>query len=211
MHTTIDDYIASFPIQTQKALKEIRAFIRIAAPDAEEKISYAIPTFHLNGNLVHFAGFKNHIGFYPGPSGIEAFKKKLSRYKGAKGSVQFPLNESIPYDLIIEIVQFRILENTTKTTKKSNLRTCKLGHKFNKTSDCPTCPICEKARVPKADWMTAFGAPARRAFESAGLIQLKEFSKHTETEIKAMHGLGPSSLTKLTALLKQNNIHFKKQ
>ncbi|EQB20626.1 hypothetical protein UNSWDHB_2051 [Dehalobacter sp. UNSWDHB] len=100
-----------FPDETQEILRAIRNVIREAAPDAVEKISYQMPTFVLNGNLVHFAAFKNHIGFYPTPSGIEAFKQELAGYKGAKGSVQFPLNKPIPYELISKIVKYRVAEN----------------------------------------------------------------------------------------------------
>ena len=116
---SIDEYIATFPVETQKILKKIRATIKTAAPDAEEKISYQMPTFDLKGNLVHFAAFKNHIGFYPTPSGIEKFKKELAVYEGAKGSVQFPLDKPIPYDLISKIVMFRVKENLAKAKKKN--------------------------------------------------------------------------------------------
>lgn len=118
---TIDDYIANFPKEIQKILEEIRITIKNAAPEAQETISYAIPTFTLNGNLVHFAAFKNHVGFYPASSGIQAFKQELSLYKGAKGSVQFPLNKHIPLDLITRIVKFRVAENV----KKKKLRNLK--------------------------------------------------------------------------------------
>jgi uncharacterized protein YdhG (YjbR/CyaY superfamily) len=111
---SIDEYIATFPKEIQKILEEIRATIKAAAPDAEEKISYQMPTFTLNGNLAHFAAFKKHIGFYPTPTGIEKFKKELSAYEGAKGSVQFPLDKPIPYDLISKIVKFRAKENLAK-------------------------------------------------------------------------------------------------
>jgi uncharacterized protein YdhG (YjbR/CyaY superfamily) len=95
-------------------LKELRAAIQSAAPNAAEKISYQMPTFYLYGNLVHFAAYENHIGFYPAPSGIEAFKDKLSAYKGAKGSVQFPLSQPLPLNLIRKIVKFRVAENMKK-------------------------------------------------------------------------------------------------
>ena len=108
---TIDAYIAGFPEETQLILQKVRKTIREAAPDATEAISYGMPTFKLNGNLVHFAAYKHHIGFYPAPSGIERFKEPLSKYKSAKGSVQFQLNEPIPYALIMEIVAFRRREN----------------------------------------------------------------------------------------------------
>ena len=116
--TTIDEYIATFPKDVQTILQKIRATIRKAAPQAEEAISYQMPTFKLNGNLVHFAAFKSHIGFYPVPSGIEKFKKELSAYKGAKGSVQFPLDQPIPYGLIGRIVKFRVKENLEKAKAK---------------------------------------------------------------------------------------------
>lgn len=114
----IDKYIASFPEEVQTILEKIRKTIRKAAPNAEEIMNYGIPTFTLEGNLVHFAGFKNHVGFYPTPSGIEKFKKELSRYEGAKGSVQFPLDQPIPYDLISRITVFRITENLERAEAK---------------------------------------------------------------------------------------------
>jgi uncharacterized protein YdhG (YjbR/CyaY superfamily) len=115
---TIDEYIAGFPPEVQEILQKIRMIVREAAPDAEEKISYQMPTFYLHGNLVHFAAFKNHIGFYPVPSGIEAFKEELSKYEGGKGSVQFPLSQPIPYDLVSRIVKFRVKENLEKAEGK---------------------------------------------------------------------------------------------
>ena len=116
--TDIDAYIAGFPTKTQKILEKLRATIRKAAPDAAEKIGYGIPTFTLNGNLVHFAGYVNHIGFYPAPSGIEAFSKELSVYEGAKGSIKFPIEKPLPFDLITKIVKFRVKENMDKPVKK---------------------------------------------------------------------------------------------
>ena len=116
---SIDEYIATFPKDIQKILEELRATIKAAAPDSEEKISYQMPTFFMNGNLVHFAAFKKHIGFYPTPSGIEAFQKELSVYDGAKGSVQFPIDEPIPLKLISRIVKFRAAENLKKAKIKS--------------------------------------------------------------------------------------------
>lgn len=111
----IDTYIDSFPIVTQKILEQVRVTIRKAAPQAKERINYGIPTFTLNGNLVHFAGFKNHIGFYPTPSAIDAFRKELSVYEGAKGSVKFPIDKPMPLDLIYRIVKFRVEECQVKT------------------------------------------------------------------------------------------------
>jgi len=111
---TIDDFISSFPDETQEKLEIIRRIVKEEAPEAEETISYGIPTFKLNGNLVHFAALKNHIGFYPTPSGIEQFKEKFSQYKTSKGAVQFPLGEPLPEDLIRKVVVFRLRENLHK-------------------------------------------------------------------------------------------------
>jgi uncharacterized protein YdhG (YjbR/CyaY superfamily) len=115
----IDEYILGFPEKVQDILQKIRLTIKKAAPEAEEVISYQMPTFRLHGNIVHFAAFKNHIGFYPVPSGIEAFKKELSHYKGGKGSIQFPINGKIPYALITKIVRFRVMENMGKLQKRN--------------------------------------------------------------------------------------------
>lgn len=117
--TSIDEYIAAFPKETQKILREIRETIKAAAPNAEEKISYQMPTFFLNGNLIHFAAFKNHIGIYPTPSGTEAFKRELSKYQGAKGSVRLPIDEPMPLKLIARIVRYRVAENLKKAKGKS--------------------------------------------------------------------------------------------
>lgn len=114
----IDEYIAGFPPDIQAKLEKIRAAIRKAAPDAEEAIKYMIPTFTLQGNLVHFAAFKNHIGFYPAPKGIEAFKDELAEYEGGKGTIQFPLDKPIPYALIGKIVKFRVQDNLERAAAK---------------------------------------------------------------------------------------------
>jgi uncharacterized protein YdhG (YjbR/CyaY superfamily) len=118
----IDEYIAGFPKDIQQRLEKIRMTIREAAPDAEEAIKYQMPTFTLKGNLVHFAAFKNHIGFYPAPRGIEQFKDELSAYEGAKGTVRFPLGQPIPYELIGRIVKFRVQDNLQKSAAKGKKR-----------------------------------------------------------------------------------------
>jgi uncharacterized protein YdhG (YjbR/CyaY superfamily) len=114
----IDEYIADFPEDVQVILEQMRSTIKKAAPNAEETINYAIPTFTLNGNLVHFAGYKNHIGFYATPSGNEAFEKELSTYKVGKGSIQFPIDEPLPVSLITKMVKYRVKENMEKGLKK---------------------------------------------------------------------------------------------
>jgi uncharacterized protein YdhG (YjbR/CyaY superfamily) len=115
-YSTIDEYISSFPKNIQKMLGDVRSVIRKIAPDSVEAISYGIPTFKLNGNLVHFAAFKNHIGFYPAPNGIEEFEKELSVYKQGKGSVQFPVDKPLPLDLISKIVKYRVKKNSEKNS-----------------------------------------------------------------------------------------------
>mgnify|MGYP002336528972 CR=1 FL=1 len=120
--TSIDEYIATFPDDIQKLLQQMRATIKAAAPDAKEKISYQMPTFDLKGNLVHFAAFKTHIGFYPTPSGTDAFKDELARYQAGKGSIQFPLNEPLPLELVSKIVKLRVAENLKKAEEKSRKR-----------------------------------------------------------------------------------------
>lgn len=113
-YESIDAYISGFSLEVQEILNTLRKVIKEAAPEAEEKISYQMPTFALHGNLVHFAAYPKHIGFYPTPSGINAFKDELSGYKGAKGSVQFPIDKPMPYELISKIVTFRVTENLKK-------------------------------------------------------------------------------------------------
>ena len=155
----IDEFIACFPKDVQAILKTLRTTIRKSAPKAEETISYGIPTFTLHGNLVHFSAYKNHIGFYPAASGISAFKKELSAYKGAKGSVQFPIDKPLPLGLVSKIVKFRVKENLERV-KSINLNTCSRGHTFQKSSNFPVCPKCwpgkyknsikpKKTKIPK--------------------------------------------------------------
>jgi len=121
MLCTVDAYIGSFPKAVREILQTVRMTIKAAAPQAEETIRYRMPTFTLNGTLVHFAAFQKHIGFYPTPSAIEKFRRELAGYEGGRGSVQFPLGRPVPLDLISEIVKFRVAENLSKAggrTKK---------------------------------------------------------------------------------------------
>ncbi len=113
--TGVEAYISSFPAVVQEKLNSIRREIKKSVPNADECMCYGIPTFKLNGNLVHYAAYENHIGFYPGPSGISGFKKELSKYKTSKGTVQFPMDKMIPFSLIKKIVRFRVKENLDKS------------------------------------------------------------------------------------------------
>lgn len=119
--TNIDDYIAEFPKEIQERMEKMRSVIKKAAPKAEEAIKYLIPTFVLDGNnLVHFGGYKNHIGFYPTPNGIEAFKKELALYAGGKGTIQFPHDKPLPLKLVSQVVKFRILDMKEKAALKAS-------------------------------------------------------------------------------------------
>lgn len=115
---TVDDYMAGFPSQIQSILQQIRSIIRETVPNAEEVIAYQMPTYRLHGNLVHFAAFKHHIGFYPTPTGVAAFEQELAPYKYAKGSIRFPLDQPIPYELIRRIVELREKENLEMVRQK---------------------------------------------------------------------------------------------
>jgi uncharacterized protein YdhG (YjbR/CyaY superfamily) len=119
---SIDEYIGTFPKDTQKILQKMRETIKAAAPEAQEIISYKMPAFTLMGNLVYFGAFKNHIGFYPTPSGTEAFRREISIYQGAKGSIRFPIDEPLPLKLITKIVKFRVAENLKKAEARSSKR-----------------------------------------------------------------------------------------
>ncbi len=182
----VDEYIASFPKETQKMLEQFRKTVKKAAPKADELISYNMPAFKYHGVLVYFAGYKNHIGFYPTSSGIRTFKKELSAYKGAKGSVQFPLTQALPLDIISKIVTFRVKENLEKEEFK------------------------KQKRKSKDPFFSSLVAPARRALENKGITDLKQLSTYSETDILTLHGMGPGSLPKLRSLLKTNGLTFKK-
>lgn len=192
---TIDDYIAVFPENVQEILQKIRETIQAAAPEAEEVISYQMPTFKLNGNLVHFAAFKNHIGFYPVPSSIEKFKKELSRYKGAKGSVQFPLDKPMPLTLIDKIVKFRVRENLASAKVKTA--------KVKPTKKMIAKPKQQESGFPK------IGASATRALHNAGYKRLEQLTKVSQAELAKLHGIGPKALGILKEALKAKGLNFK--
>ena len=205
----IDEYISDFPREIQNKLNQIRRTVKAAAPDATETIKYSIPTFVLNGNLVHFAAFKNHISFYPGSGAMKRLIKELKDYEGGKGTIYFSFDEPIPLGLITRIVRLRVKQNLDKAKEKS-MKTCRNGHKFNKSSNCPVCPVCEKKKKPKAEFMSVLGAPARRALENYGISSLKKLSSCTESELLALHGIGPGSIPKLRDELKKVGRAFRK-
>lgn len=182
----IDLYIANFPKETQKRLQQIRETIRKAAPEAEEKIGYGIPTFVWHGNLVHFAGYKHHIGFYPGAAGIVHFSKEMSAYKQSKGAVQFPLDKPLPLALVTKITKFRLKQNLEKVNGKK-----------------------KEKQTPTKSFLDDIVAPARRALENNKITTLKKLATFTEAELLAFHGIGPSTLPKLRNALKSEGLSFK--
>jgi uncharacterized protein YdhG (YjbR/CyaY superfamily) len=209
IYSSIDEYMEGFPKSTQKMLSAMRKTIQSAAPNATEKISYAMPTFYLHGNLVHFAGYKSHIGFYPAPSGLKNFEKEIATFKNSKGAVQFPLDKPLPIDLIKKIVRFRVQENMAKAESKKKIRICKNGHQYYKSSDCPTCPVCEKDQKPKEGFLSLLSAPARRALESKGIKTLMQLSSLSEKGILALHGIGPKAIPILKNEMKEHGLKFK--
>lgn len=192
--STVDEYIAAFPADMQKLLQQMRQTIRKVVPDAEEVIGYGIPTYKLNGNLVHFGGFKNHVGFYPAPHGLQAFADELSKYKGAKGSVQFPKDEPLPIDLIKRIVEYRVQQNMeVKPAKKAATKKA----------------AAKPATKQEEDFRSALSAPARKALKGKNITTLKQLAKYTEAQLLELHGMGPGSIPKLRKALKAEGLDFK--
>jgi uncharacterized protein YdhG (YjbR/CyaY superfamily) len=204
-----DAYIAMFPIETQKLLNRIRKVIAKAAPKATETFKYAMPTFDYYGNLVHFAAYKNHIGFYPAPSGLKAFQEEINAYPNSKGVVQFPLNKALPEALITKIVKFRYNENKAKANLKQVKKTCANGHEFYKSSHCPICPVCAAQNKVLIGFMEGLSAPAQRALINHKISSLKILTTFTEKEVLNLHGIGKTAITKLKEALKKANLKFK--
>lgn len=198
-YQSIDEYIASFPDGVQAILQQIRTTIQQAAPEAEETISYQMPTFKLHGNLVHFAGYKQHIGLYPTPSGIEQFKEELANYKGAKGSVQFPLDQPMPLDLIRRVTEFRVQENQAKAEAKQSKK--KASSKSKKSGQ-------ENDAQSALEWPKGVAKPAQRALAAAGYASVEELTTTTEAELAALHGMGPKALKILSEALHAKGLSF---
>lgn len=206
---TVDEYFGAFPKETQLHLQQIREAIQKAAPKAVEVISYNMPAFKQNGILVYFAAYKNHIGFYPTASGIKEFQSEFKNYNSSKGAVQFPIDKKMPLALIQKIVKFRVQETEQKAVLKKILRTCKNRHQYYKSSDCPTCPQCEKDNKPSTGFLSQLSAPALRALENKWIKTLKQLSTYSENEILALHGMGPSSMPVLKKAMSSEGLKFK--
>ncbi len=186
--SAIDQYISDFPENVRELLEQMRVTIRKAAPEAEEIISYGMPAFKQQGNLVYFAGYKHHIGFYPSSSGISEFQKDFAGYKNSKGAVQFPLDQPLPLELVTKIVKFRVKENLENAEAKKKKKMVKSG----------------------GGLQASLGAPARRALENKGIKTVEDLAKFTEAEILELHGMGPGSMPKLQQALKEKGLAFKK-
>jgi uncharacterized protein YdhG (YjbR/CyaY superfamily) len=206
----INEYILSFPKETQMLLEQIRMTIQKAAPNATESLKYGIPTYELMGNLVHFAGYKHHIGFYPAPSGINAFKDELKTHFTSKGGIQFPIDKKLPLALIAKITKFRVKESLEKAKRKKNYRVCENGHSFLKSRGCPVCSQCERENLPTIGFLSLLAAPVRIALENDGIKTLAHLAKYSEKDVLVLHSMGQSSLPILKNALKQKGLSFKK-
>jgi uncharacterized protein YdhG (YjbR/CyaY superfamily) len=195
----IDSYIEAFPLKTIQLLNQVRRTIQQLVPDAEETMKYGIPTYVFHGNLVHFAGYKNHIGFYPGAAGIEAFKEQFKDYEWSKGAVQFPIDKPMPLKLITRIVQFRMQQNLAKIEVKKKKPVLKERAMKDGAS---------KENLNKF-FISTLGAPALRALDREGITTLKKLSRYTEKEILALHGIGKSAIPKLQSALQSEGLSFK--
>ncbi len=201
--SAVTHYITNCPPQSQEKLHQLRAFIRNVIPEAEEVISYKMPAYKYHGMLVYFAGYEKHIGFYPTGSGIKHFEAMLSDYKFSKGTIQFKLDQDLPFDLIEQIIAFRVAENLNKAQKKK-LHTCVNGHNFKKSRECRTCPICKEETKLANPFLEKFSAPARRALEKEGITTLEKLAFYKPEQLLQLHGFGPSSLKVIDELLNTN-------
>lgn len=188
---SVDQYIATFPPEVQAILQEVRATIKAAVPEAEERISYQIPTFFLHGNLIHYAAYEKHIGMYPPPSGTQPFVQELLKYKTGKGTMRFPIDKPLPLDLIVELVKFRAAENLAKATEKAKKKK----------------PLSKK-QAPPGDLPDGLSQPALRALAGAGIQNLVQVSAHTAVEISKMHGIGPTAIVLLEKALAEKGLSF---
>jgi len=184
----IDAYIEQFPADVQKQLQRLRRLVKKSAPKAEETISYGMPAFRQNRVLVYFAGYKNHIGFYPTGSGIKKFAKEIQGYVHSKGAVQFPIDAPLPADLIKSIVVFRVAEdNAVADLKKQKQQTI----------------------ITDKNFAAGLSAPAQRALVYAGIKTIRQLAKWSEADLLKLHGLGPSAMPKIKSLLAERGLALK--
>jgi uncharacterized protein YdhG (YjbR/CyaY superfamily) len=188
---SVDQYIASFPVEVQAILEELRAAIKAAVPDVEERISYQIPGYFRNGNLIHFAAYQKHIGMYPAPDGPQPFIQELLKYKSERSTLRFPIDEPLPLDLITELVKFRAAENLDLARAKANKKKSAAG-KQKSQNDLP-----EK-----------LSQPAQRALAAAGIQSLEQVSRYSAVEISKLHGIGPNAMALLQQALEAKGLSF---
>ncbi len=202
----VQDYINKQPVLLKPILSKLRKLILNTSNDIIEDFTYGMPAYTAYGfPLVYFAVYQNHIGFYATPSPQKAFSKELKKYKQGKGSIQFPINEPLPFLIIEQLVQYKLNENKTRYEKKF-IRICKQGHSFIKSIDCPLCPVCEASQ----SYLSSLSAPVQRALQSQGIKTLKQLSSYSESELLKLHGIGPSSIPKLKSTLKRVGLSLKK-
>jgi len=199
-------YIEQQTPAIQSKLKQIRKIVIENAPNAMECIGYGMPAFKQEKMLLYFAAFKNHIGIYPTAEGVLAFEKWTKDFKTSKGAIQIPNNIDIPELLIKKLVLHRLAQ--VQTPPKTNVNKCKNGHVFKKTSDCKTCPVCEK-EAKAGFFIEGLAAPAVRALKANQISSLKMLSKITIDELKSFHGIGPNSIKQMTKALNEAGLKFK--
>ncbi|MGC4057137.1 MAG: DUF1801 domain-containing protein [Chitinophagaceae bacterium] len=190
----IDAYISGFPEDIRKRLSQVRKAISSAAPEASETISYGMPAFWLEGPLVYFAAYKNHIGFYPTASGIRNFEKELQPYTYSKGAIQFPHSEQLPLALIQKITRARVTENRQKATAKKGAARKKASSEKNGQT-----------------FIAGLSAPASRALSQAGIYNLHQLSCYSESRLLALHGLGPTAIPKIKTALSASGLRLSEQ
>ena len=193
--SNIDGFIRCFPTSIQKKLDQIRKAVRKMAPQATEAISYGIPTFRLNGVLLHFSAYDTHIGFYPGPGAIDAFGEACKPYRTGKGTLQFSLTGPLPMGLIRDIIRYRIEQQKLKSKKKEIV--CAKGHRFIRTSSCRACPKCADHTKKTDGYPKSLAAPARRALAAAGIRKPSDLNGWTMEDLSLLHGIGPNALAVL--------------
>ncbi|MBX7094732.1 MAG: DUF1801 domain-containing protein [Flavobacteriales bacterium] len=198
----IRNYIDRHPEPAASMMIELDQLISKLIPDAERKLSYGMPAYRSSENLVYFAAFKHHIGFFPTSKPIEHFKEELSDYKTSKGTIQFPFGKKIPAALIRKIVLFRITTVKEKNKSTATIITCKKGHTYTKTSDCRTCPKCEAENKNTNCFVPGLSAPAWRALQAAGIKNKNELKKFGIARLNKLHGVGPQALKLVEEFLK---------
>src|SRR5690606_16801078 len=157
---------------------------------------------------LYFAAYKHHISCYPAPVDVDEFQQDFAAYKTSKGTIQFPIDQSLPLTLNKTIMAYR-KQMIESSKKQPRLRRCKHGHEYYKSSDCPSCPICEKQAGKANDFLPELSAPARRALAAAGISNLQSLSKMSEEEVLTLHGIGKTSIPKMQKALAQKGLKFK--